>query len=422
MARRYDVVIVGAGLAGLVAAGHLGRRGWRVLLVDARPAVDRSVHTTGIFVRRTLEDFEPAEDCLGPAIRRIVLHSPAGRALALTAAADEFRVGRMRRLYRRLLEEARHHGVEYRPATRYRASMPDPGGSVVGLERSGRLARVRTRVLIGADGARSRVARDLRLDQNREWIVGVEDVFHGTLDRGEAVLHCFVDPRIAPGYIGWLTDDGESVHLGVGGDTGRFEPTAGLATLRARLLELPAFAGLRELPRAERRGGRIPVNGLLRRIGCARGVLIGDAAGAVSPLTAGGLDPCYRLTRFAARMVDAVLAGAPPELLEAYSGEPFERHFARRRWTRRLFQAIRHPLLAETACGLLRTAPGRRFARKVFFGRGSFPDVEPKWRELGSVPRCTTEPPGPALTRPVRCSPPGSSSPADRWRPAPRSP
>jgi flavin-dependent dehydrogenase len=376
VSERYDIVIVGAGLAGLVAAGRFEGRGRRVLLLDARPAVDRSVHTTGIFVRRTLEDFRPPEDCLGPGIRRVVLHSPAGQPFALTAPADEFRVGRMRRLYRRLLEEASSRGVEYWPDTRYRESEPAPGGSVLRLERRGRAEHVCTRLIVGADGARSRVAADLGLDENRAWIVGVEDVMEGTLHPVEPELHCFVDPRIAPGYIGWLSDDGESVHVGVGGVAARFDPPAALAALRARLESSASFSRLRELRCVERRGGRIPTNGLLRRIGCARGLLIGDAAGAVSPLTAGGLDPCYRLTRLAADMADAVLGGAPPELLETYSGAPLQRHFARRRWTRRLFEAIRHPSLAEAACRLLRTPPGQYVARRVFFGRGSFPDVE----------------------------------------------
>ncbi|MDQ3522854.1 MAG: FAD-dependent oxidoreductase, partial [Gemmatimonadota bacterium] len=52
-----DVVVVGAGLAGLQCTRLLAASGLRVLLVDAKAAVDRAVHTTGIFVRRTLEDF-----------------------------------------------------------------------------------------------------------------------------------------------------------------------------------------------------------------------------------------------------------------------------------------------------------------------------------------------------------------------------
>src|SRR5437016_367048 len=101
--KHYDVVVVGAGLAGLYCAGELARRGVRVLLADRKASVSAGVHTTGIFVRRTLEDFSLAEDCLGPSIRHVTLYSPARRPLDLESPRDEFRVGRMAELYERYL-------------------------------------------------------------------------------------------------------------------------------------------------------------------------------------------------------------------------------------------------------------------------------------------------------------------------------
>jgi flavin-dependent dehydrogenase len=187
-------------------------------------------------------------------------------------------------------------------------------------------------------------------------------------------MHCVIDPDVAPGYIGWLVDDGESVHAGVGGHADRFEPARALGELCRRFGGL--FGALSGLRRVERRGGRIPVNGVLGRIGCSRGVLIGDAAGAVSPLTAGGLDPCLRLTRLATRLMSVVLEGEPASTLEAYSGRPFRRHFARRLATRQLLSSVRHRWQAEAICGLLRLPPAWPLARRIFFGRGSFPDID----------------------------------------------
>ena len=58
----YDVTIIGAGLAGLQCARLLAATGLRVLLVDRKKSLDTSIHTTGIFVRRTLEDFDLPAD------------------------------------------------------------------------------------------------------------------------------------------------------------------------------------------------------------------------------------------------------------------------------------------------------------------------------------------------------------------------
>jgi flavin-dependent dehydrogenase len=97
--KQYDVVIVGAGLAGLLCARLLGRQSLRVLLVDRKASLDQSIHTTGIFVRRTLEDFDFPEDCLGPPVRHVRLYSPGRRSMDLESPHDEFRVGRMGVLY-----------------------------------------------------------------------------------------------------------------------------------------------------------------------------------------------------------------------------------------------------------------------------------------------------------------------------------
>src|SRR5688572_15592738 len=277
MSPRVDVLVVGAGLAGLECARRLGETGARVLLADRKPAVDHAVHTTGIFVRRTLESFALPDDCLGPPVRRVALYSPGGRGMVLESPHDEYRVGRMGPLYLRALDACVRAGVRWAPSSTLAALEPDGAGSAAVLERGGRGERLRARFVVGADGAMSRVAPALGLDENREWIVGVEEVFRGVRTGHEPAFHCWIDPSVAPGYIAWVVDDGEEVHVGVGGYASRFKPAEALRRFHARVA--PRF-GLRGAAACERRGGRIPVGGVLRRIACARGLLTGDAAGA----------------------------------------------------------------------------------------------------------------------------------------------
>lgn len=369
----FDVVVVGAGLAGLQTALSLGERKFRILLIDRKPSLNRSIHTTGIFVRRTLEDFDLPDDCLGPAVRNVTLYSPARRSMDLVSPHDEFRVGRMAQLYQRLLQKCIRTGVEWSPATKYIEHTKLNDELTLYIETEGQPRCVRTRYLVGADGATSQTGAALKLDSNREWIVGVEEVLDGVPLNGPPRFHCFLDPHVAPGYLAWIVHDGEQVHLGVGGYPSRFDPLKALREFRNSVDNIVDLSNAKLI---ERRGGRIPVGGVLRRIANEHGLLVGDAAGAVSPLTAGGLDPCMRLSAFAARVIGDYLETGDRDTLSSYSGELFRARFVSRLWMRRVLSAVQSPALIELGCALFRLPVFDSFAWHIFFGRGSFPDVQ----------------------------------------------
>jgi flavin-dependent dehydrogenase len=357
---KVDVAVVGAGLAGLQCARSLAARGLAVALIDRKESVAEAIQTTGIFVRKTWEDFPLPAEQLGTPIREVVLYSPSGKRLSLTADHDEFRVGRMPWIYLYMLEQCGRAGVRWMPSSRFVAC----DESILTIERGGRRECMKARYVVGADGPRSAVARTFGLDRNREFLVGVEDVVPSR--GGPAALHCFLDPRLAPGYIAWYVDDGVEAHVGVAGYRDRFDPLSSLATLRKRLAIGCAL---------ERRGGLIPVNGILRRIADGRALLVGDAAGAVSPLTAGGIDGALRLSTFAAEVIAGYLDRGDAAILGEYSGDRFRARFMARRWMRRLISMASHPALVELACAFLHLPPLRRVAEHIFFARGSFPDM-----------------------------------------------
>lgn len=286
----------------------------------------------------------------------------------------------MGRLYQQILDDCIENGVQFAKGTRYIGAETRSGEVVVKLEYKGIAFKIGAKVLIGADGANSRVARDLGLDENEEWIVGYEEVYSGN-SASEPKLHCFLDAKLAPGYLAWIADDGEEMHIGVGGYSAKFEPKFALKEFRDTVAS--RFVDLKIEDLKETRGGRIPVGGVLRRIANEHGLLVGDAAGAVSPLTAGGLDPCLRLSAMAADVVAERLKKDDPKLLLSYSGRLFRTRFVSRLWMRKIIAVISNQTVLEAGFTFLRTDIGKRFAQHVFFGRGSFPDVEIKIRNKG---------------------------------------
>ncbi len=411
--KTFEVIIIGAGLAGLQCAKLLGIRGVKVLLVDRKTDLTKGIHTTGIFVRKTLEDFDFPHGTLGKAVRNVKLYSPKLKRINLESEKDEFRIGKMGLLYESLLQDCKNAGVQFANGTRYVLSEPsalvdgstrqsnipkinenastkstvsnsklqpsanaDGSDTIVKLEKNGEVFEVRTKILVGADGAVSRVAKDLGLDENKEWIVGYEEVYERSANTGEPVLNCFLDAKLSPGYLAWIADDTEEIHIGVGGYPSFFNPREAL-----KLFKNKTIGNIIDLSGAtlkETRGGRIPVGGILKSIANTHGLLIGDAAGAVSPLTAGGLDPCLRLSAFATDVIAESLQKNDPRILLNYSGKLFRARFISRLWMRRIIANFTNQTLLELGFRFLRGKIGQKLAKHIFFGRGSFPDVKIK--------------------------------------------
>jgi flavin-dependent dehydrogenase len=350
-----DVLVAGAGLAGLETARLLALRGLDVLVCERRSNLDIGIRTTGIFVRRTLEDFTLPDRHLGPAVRRVRLYPPSLRApLELNSTHDEFRVADMAGIYAQALSDARLAGA------RVRLGVPYPAKDI------------KARFTIGADGVRSTVARRLGLDVNQHVIIGVEKVFPVKAGTSAPTFHCVLDPRLAPGYLAWLIDDGQNAHIGLAGLPARLAAPLPqlLRSFLSRFPDIPPPTGPEH-----RRGGPIPVGGILRRIACPEGLLVGDAAGAVSPLTAGGLDPCLRMAELAATVTYDYLRTGNASVLRHYDGTALRSRYRLRLMLRNVLSHAQKPAAVEAAFTLLRTPFGRAAVSRILFGSGSFPDT-----------------------------------------------
>jgi flavin-dependent dehydrogenase len=335
-------------------------------------------------VRRTFEEFDLPEHLLGPGVRDVLLYPPSRRSpIRLTSDRDEYRVADMAAVYEHAHRAAESGGARVHLGVRYL-------GASAGLVRFAGAQPVAARFIVGADGARSRVARDLGLDVNRRFLVGAEIVHPIASGTTIPAFHCVLDPRVAPGYLGWMIDDGQHAHIGVAG-----YPHAMRTGIRHLLDQFAADAPGRAAPTGpiERRGGPIPVGGVLRRLACPAGLLVGDAAGAVSPLTAGGLDPCLRMSELAAAVTAAYLRTGDRRTLDSYAGHALRSRFRGRLLLRRAFAGIRSSAAAEAAVALLRTRAGRAAAARILFGDNSFPTVNPPHADPTARP--STPPPQP---------------------------
>ena len=192
----YDVVVIGAGFAGLACAREIARRGLGVLVLERKPKAGDRIHTTGILVKEAQDEWAaPAH--LVREITRVRVYAPSLRSAAVERAGYFFLATDTGGLLEWLLQETRDSGVDIRLGEAFQGATQEQGQWTVAA------ANVDCRFLVGADGARSQVAKLLGLDRNLRYLKGVEYAYEPLPD-AELSLHCFMDKHFAPGYIGWV--------------------------------------------------------------------------------------------------------------------------------------------------------------------------------------------------------------------------
>ncbi|HEV2442805.1 MAG TPA: hypothetical protein VGT07_09795 [Steroidobacteraceae bacterium] len=244
------------------------------------------------------------------------------------------------------------------------------------------------RFLIGADGPRSRVAGALGLGASTRFLAGVEYEYAGATLATPQKLHCFVDRHLAPGYIGWVFAGVHAVQAGLArrpGGRGTFKPREAMAVFVGKIA--PAI-DLRGLEPTGMRAGLIPCGGVVAPVAASRALLVGDAAGMVSPVTAGGIHTA---------LWNGLAAGyAVADFLHGRAEDPccwFVRSYPKFR-VKRLLRFLFDHCQSDLAFNLLlATWPMRSAASIVYFHhKGVFGPAARNRHPLAVPPRRDTQP------------------------------
>jgi digeranylgeranylglycerophospholipid reductase len=351
-----DVVVVGASFAGAACALAAARQGLRVCVLERKADPGAKLRTTGILVKeaveRTLLRELPA--ALARRVEAVRLYAPNLRHLDLAAPGYYFLTTDTPALMRWLAGQLRAHGVDLRL-----------GSAFTGCERTADGWQVHgvgvARYLVGADGARSRVAARCGLGTVRDFLYGIEYEFPGAQLARPDALHCFVSKRFAPGYIGWIAQSPTGVQAGLAlrHDAAR----ARAPDIDEFLLHVGHAGGLpRRLTPGHVRAGLIPCGGPVATMARDRAILVGDAAGLVSPVTAGGIHSAWAHGWATGRAIATHLReGGPPAEAAAIAAAPRFRAKRALRWAFDRFQCDWPFDL------LLHTPLLRRAAEQVYF-------------------------------------------------------
>ena len=307
-----DVLVLGLGPAGASAAAEAARRGCKVLALDRKRvpgmpvqcaefvpallAVDGAVVRQRIGAMATYVEDDAAEvqpDFPGQMLDRAAFDASLV-ARAIAAGADC-------RFGAKVLRVARDGTVTL------------AGG-----------AQLRARVLVGADGPRSRAGAAIgsvnaELVETRQLTV--------PLKAPHAATDIFLSAQIPGGY-GWLFPKGAIANLGAGVSPAH---RSRLKSIVARL-----HADLRDRVGEEilaRTGGAIPVGGMVQPWARLSGTLVllaGDAAGLANPVTGAGIAAAVQSGRLAGEAAASGSAERYQEELEDLFGASLDRALRRR--------------------------------------------------------------------------------------------
>jgi geranylgeranyl reductase len=300
----FDVVVVGGGPAGATVADDLARAGRSVLLLDK---AGRIKPCGGAIPPRLVRDFDIPESQMCAKIKSARMVSPSGKEVDMPINAGGY-VGIVDREHfdEFLRERAAANGAERRTGGFTTISRDADETAIVHYAGADGETRVRARMVVGADGANSAVAR-VALPKVKcakfvfayHEIVAAPAVETGAYQANRCDI--YYDGSMSPDFYSWVFPHGKTMSIGTGSANKGF-------SLKGAITELRRRTGLDACATIRKEGAPIPLKPMKTWDNGRDVLLVGDACGVVAPSSGEGIYYAMACARFAGEAIQTMFA------------------------------------------------------------------------------------------------------------------
>jgi geranylgeranyl diphosphate/geranylgeranyl-bacteriochlorophyllide a reductase len=274
---RYDVAVIGGGPSGAVAAAELAKAGLSTILIERN--LSNIKPCGGAIPLGLIEEFSIPDQLVEKKLSRMSVRSPRGHTISMRMPNGYVGMVRREIFDRYLRQEAVKAGALVTEAL---VKKIDRSVDRFKIHLSRDLPPVEASYVIGADGANSKTADELGFPPNDLKVIAMQQRFHycDALKPYEDLVEIWFDGEVSPDFYGWIFP--KTDHIAIG--TGTEEHRHNIKQLQHRFIEK---IGITEKPYLDE-AAKIPMKPR-RSFSQERAILVGDAAGLVTPANGEGI-------------------------------------------------------------------------------------------------------------------------------------
>lgn len=318
---RFDVVIAGGSVAGLLCAREISSEGFSVLVIEEDYEIGTPEHCGGLVSLSGLEELGtiPFKKTFEHMIESAKITSPNGNNFTINSKKQKVVEISRRELDKQIAFQAQKNGAVIKVRTSFQ-ELTDKGIRTNEEE-------IDCKIFVDARGVSSLIHKD------RTGILSSAqyEIYANWIKKGK--VEVIFDQEKYPGFFAWIIPSGEG--KGKVGIAGRGINVA--ETMNTFLKDKGEFSTIRKI------FAPIWIKGPIKNFVDGKTVIIGDAAGQAKPTTAGGIFTSGMGGIYAGRAILEFLKTNNSESLKKYQKqwtERFGKEFEKQVWVRKVLERI----------------------------------------------------------------------------------